>query len=555
MAEAKPAEGPSPTPAPVSVQRLAETFAGAAFRSVITFDYAALSELVKRAAGWPEVVYLSVEDAQGRIIAHTDPTKVGQGSGAGTTREAGASRGPYQEVIAVMSGADTAGKPAPRMGQVRLGYLAPDVAGVAPVSQPEPVTRRPVSRFPLPVALAVAALAAVPLGFGLVKLGGAASGSGDVPVAELRKIRSLRQARWTIAHWMKEADSARAQLATQRSGLERLEDELAERAGQLAEVDAQREHLIGEAAHWLGERDHLRAELEEREHELELTRAVLHECATEVEGPRLERALLEAEVADLRDEVVAARDALARHPVVCRDLLDQELRQYQHRAIAYISHAIRRSLTNVLGFSKLLLRQSDGPLTEAQHANVLNIHEAGTQLLRIVSDLSDLTQAESGNMELRDEIADLEVVIREIADPATSGGPRAICVSCPPVLPRVRANERRLVQMMLTLTQPLAPDVEGAVELSVQTDEESVTLIVAHCGVQIPTQDLPSLFDPFSPIDATATLQDDGGRLRLALAKALASTLGGQLSVDAVEGTGTVFTVTLPAAADVPAVA
>ncbi len=50
-------------------------------------------------------------------------------------------------------------------------------------------------------------------------------------------------------------------------------------------------------------------------------------------------------------------------------------------------------------------------------------------------------------------------------------------------------------------------------------------------------------------------LQDDGRRLRLGLARALATTLGGQLRVESLEETGTVFTVTMPVMAGVPAVA
>src|SRR5262252_7199081 len=68
-----------PAPAPsVTQQRLAEVYATAAFRAVITSDYAALGELLKPSEAWPEVAYVTVEDPQGKILASSDPTKVGR---------------------------------------------------------------------------------------------------------------------------------------------------------------------------------------------------------------------------------------------------------------------------------------------------------------------------------------------------------------------------------------------------------------------------------------------------------------------------------------------
>jgi len=301
------------------------------------------------------------------------------------------------------------------------------------------------------------------------------------------------------------------------------------------------------------------AEIGDRQRELAEARSSAHERASETEEARRARARLEAEVVDLRDEVQEARAALAGAAIPPRELLEQEVRQHQRRAVAYISQAIRSSLTNVLGFSKLLLRASDGPLTEGQRSSVLHIHEAGEHLLGIVNDLSELTQVEAGTLELHaDEIVDVAAVLREVAATSASAqarDPEAILVDCPLALPPAKGNEHRLVQILLALAQPLTPASDGPIRLSARADERSVTLVVAHRGVMIPGQDLPALLDPFLPIDAMSSLQDDGGRLRLALAKALATTTGGHLAVDSREAVGTIFTVTLPVLADVPAVA
>jgi signal transduction histidine kinase len=416
---------------------------------------------------------------------------------------------------------------------------------------------RPVAPFRVVVALALAALAAIPVGAGLVKLGGGAGAAGEGAVTDPRRIRNLGQARGVIAHWMRETDLVRAQLAGQREETQRLRLEVTQGARHLTQAAARSEQLLTERAHWLAERELLSAELTDRDRELEGARAALEDRASDADGVRL---LLETEIAELRDEVRHAHAALAGHPTVCREFLERELRQHQHRAVAYISHAIRGSLTSVLGFSKLLLRDGDRPLTEDQRTSAQHIHEAGAHLLRVVNDLSDLTQVEAGTVELRDEIVDVTAVLREVATagPAVLArdDPATITVVAPPDLPPVRGNTRRLVQLLLTLMQSWARHHgDGPVEVTARADGEAVTFVVTHHGASLPAQDLPGLFDPFSPIDATSTLQDDGRRLRLALARALATSIGGSIEVDGEASAGTTFTVRVPVAADVSAAA
>ena len=63
------------------------------------------------------------------------------------------------------------------------------------------------------------------------------------------------------------------------------------------------------------------------------------------------------------------------------------------------------------------------------------------------------------------------------------------------------------------------------------------------------------LFDPFAPVDPASTLQDDGRRLRLALARAVATALGGRVAVEIGTAGETTFLLTLPIEVDEPAFA
>jgi signal transduction histidine kinase len=531
-------ETSGPTSPSIAVQRLADMLSSVASGPAAASNDAVLDELIRRASAWPEVLYVSVEDVDGKVIAHTDPSKIGQVWSAPRADER------YQEAIAPVLGDPEFGKPGPVIGRVRLGLRADPAA---PIAGPAP---QPVERVRLLALLVCAAVLAVPVGLGLVLLANRLGGTGEAMPTDLLNIETVSQARGTIIHWMRETDLVRAQFAGQREELQRLRAEIAQGAQHLAQAAAESEQLLTERAHWLEERAALTAEVSERDQEIDRLRVVLDERASEADEARV---LLEAEISDLRAEVRQAHTALAGHPTVCRELLDQELRQHQHRAVAYISHAIRGSLTNILGFSKLLLRDGDGSLTESQRANAQHVHEAGAHLLRVVNDLSDLTQLEMGAVELRDEVVDVPAVVRELA--ASAPGALAIDAEGLADLPPIRGNTRRLTQLLLTLMQPPTRHDVGLVEMSASADATSVTFVVTHPESSLPLHDIASLFDPFAPIDATSTPQDDGRRLRLALARALSQTIGGSIEVDGDAGRGTTFIVRIPVAPDLSAVA
>src|SRR5262245_37933554 len=185
-------EPPIVTATSTAVERLAELVANAAFRAVITHDYAGLNELVKRASTWPEVVYLSVHDAQGKVLAQARPAggeaapSVAGAPSADAAREASAPRELFQEVTAPIAGPDAGAAPA--VGQVRLGYrVEPRSAPAAPVAPPPAAPLRPI--IPLSAVLAVAALLAVPVGVGLVRLAELDGGPDDGLGVDAKKIR------------------------------------------------------------------------------------------------------------------------------------------------------------------------------------------------------------------------------------------------------------------------------------------------------------------------------------------------------------------------------
>ena len=459
--------------APAAFQRLAELYAGAAFRSVITFDYVALTDLIARASAWPEVLYVSVEDQSGQILAHSDRSNIGRQWEPVLTEALKARHGDgYREVTASIDGRPNGSNPS--VGHVRLAYVA------------GPVLAAPLGgggRLPLGMLLGGALLLSVPVGLALSWLR-----DRSEPV-QLKKIEDLTQ----------ETEEQRATLADYETRIVRLSDDVVRRTRRVA--DAERE--IGQ----------LLVELKVRAAELEENRAAIATLEGSVQSAHLR--------------------------------VDDEVRQRHARAVGYIVHAIRSSLTNVLGFSKLLLRGTDGTLTDTQRADALNIHFAGKHLLTVVNDLVDLTQLENGTLKLKEDLVDVRGLLDDAMTTAMLPGRSAgdVLVDCPPTLPLVKADRSRLVQILETVVEQ-APE-SGRITLQARGTEDVVELIVTWPRPAA-MKTLDELCEPFPPANPVSPIQDGGRRLRLAVARGLALATGGTIAVQH-SAAATSFTLTLPA--------
>jgi signal transduction histidine kinase len=441
-----PKGAPSDVPA-AATERLADLYAAAAVRLVAASDAAALAQLVKRAAAWPEVVYVGVEDAQGRVLAHTDPARVGTIWYEVTSTKIRAAAGAAHREVAVPI-VDAAQKDGPALGRIRLGYIA---LGGAATNGGLAGGHGSI----LVVTLAVAA--AVPLGALIAYVTNRpAAASAEAPSQSLE---SLAQATWS-----------------------------------------DRERLVAEIR-------------------------------------RLKESLAEHAPDPGRLEPAPALPAPAAPPAPAGAM--------QEPAILSVAQAVRTSLTNILGFSKLLLRETDGSLTESQSADVLSIQRAGVELLRLVAGLSELSRAEAGLMPVQPEPVDPRALLHELAADCGSAHSLDIKVECPPDLPMVRADRGHLVQILHTLImQATALDGHGEVTLRPRTDASTLHITVAHPGRAIPEDAVATFFEPF------AGKESSGTRVGLALARALARLNGGGVGVAQPPGEGVVFTVDIPLETD-----
>jgi signal transduction histidine kinase len=227
--------------------------------------------------------------------------------------------------------------------------------------------------------------------------------------------------------------------------------------------------------------------------------------------------------------------------------------------LATMSHELRTPLNAVIGFSEMMQNEVFGRLGDPRyHAYAGDICDSGSHLLAIINDVLDLSKAESGKLELNEQLFDLRDVIADITrltENRLGAAGLTGTIDLPAGLPLVRGDELKTRQMLLNLlsnaikfTQPA-----GSVAVSVRDDcEHGVAITVADTGIGIAEQDLDRVLQPFEQADSSLARTHEGTGLGLPLVKAMIELHGGTLTLKSALNKGTEMTIVFPAERIVP---
>lgn len=220
--------------------------------------------------------------------------------------------------------------------------------------------------------------------------------------------------------------------------------------------------------------------------------------------------------------------------------------------LANMSHEIRSPLTAVLGFSDLILVESDWKKV-ADFA--LKIKQNGQYLLEIVDDVLDLSRAEANKLTLRNErfspqrlVADLCSVMRMRARDKGID----LSIHAEGEIPEtIEGDLTRLRQILLNLignAVKFTPQGQITVTMQLENggDEPMLAFEVRDTGIGIAPSDLERMFEPFEQAETSSSRRYQGAGLGLTISKHLTEMLGGTIVASSEPGRGSVFTVKVP---------
>src|SRR6202165_4784693 len=127
--------------------------------------------------------------------------------------------------------------------------------------------------------------------------------------------------------------------------------------------------------------------------------------------------------------------------------------KFKDQFLSTMSHELRTPLNAVLGFSDLLADARYGPLNDRQQRYVTHIHTGGKHLLKLISDILDLSKIEAGRMELTREHVTVASAFAEVISglhPLAENKSQALLHKVAPNL-HVYADAMRFKQILMNL--------------------------------------------------------------------------------------------------------
>ena len=224
--------------------------------------------------------------------------------------------------------------------------------------------------------------------------------------------------------------------------------------------------------------------------------------------------------------------------------------RHKSQFLANVSHELRTPLNSIIGFTRIVMRRSEGKLEQLQKENLQKVLVSAEHLLNLINGLLDLAKIEAGHMEVYAETFKLEEIVRvatATVEPMLRNGNVRLITEMPGDLPPIKTDRDKLKQVVLNLLSNSAKFTEkGEIKVAAWSAKGSMNLAVSDTGIGMSPDALKYIFEEFRQVDMSTTRKYGGTGLGLAIVKRLTNLLGGDVAVESEEGKGTKFTVTLP---------
>lgn len=232
-----------------------------------------------------------------------------------------------------------------------------------------------------------------------------------------------------------------------------------------------------------------------------------------------------------------------------RDITREEQMENMKREFTLnVAHELRTPLTAIKGYTETLVENpGDDP------SPLLNVIARNTdRMISLVRDIQTLSELEDGSV----SVAPDRVSVREVLDAvlplfkaAMDKKGLELEVSLGDPGPEVFVDRYRFEQVMINLLENAVKYTDsGRIQISVGKYAGLVAVAISDTGPGISPEHLPRLFERFYVVDRSRSRRVGGTGLGLAIVKHIVEGMGGSVRVDSTPGSGTIFTVSVPAA-------
>lgn len=212
---------------------------------------------------------------------------------------------------------------------------------------------------------------------------------------------------------------------------------------------------------------------------------------------------------------------------------------------AGIAHEINNPLGVILGYTQLLIRNEDPSSEKMSDLKTIEKHVRNCK--SIVEDLLNFSRTSKSRQDLIQVDEALEEVLKFLFQ---HGDLESIDIQrrYDPQVPQLRLDEKKMKQVFINLIMNARYAIgnqSGQLTLGTEyrPEQRSVVIRISDTGQGIEKKNLARIFDPFFTTKPTG----EGTGLGLSVSYGIVKNHGGDISVESAVGTGSTFTITLPA--------
>lgn len=226
---------------------------------------------------------------------------------------------------------------------------------------------------------------------------------------------------------------------------------------------------------------------------------------------------------------------------------EERLNRMKDDFISMVSHELRTPMSAIQGFTEILLEREVPPEKRVRYLET--VHNEVVRLAALVDDFLDIQRMETGRLAYHFEPLDLGRLVAEVAGQWQGSEKHTLRLDLPAHGLFIRGDRERIIQVLHNLISnaiKYSPGAE-AVDISLSSAGGRVSVRVKDYGLGIPEESLARLFHKFYRVETSRHRKIRGTGLGLSIVREIVDTHGGEIQVESTTGSGSEFSVSLPA--------